>query len=296
MKSPAPLSLPAVFAKDAKLERLATGFGNASGLTASGAGTVFFSDAANKKICRWNEAAKKAELLAELPGQPQVLGFVPPSSLLAIANERAVYHVKLTTDSTNASPVEAVNETSELLANTVLLLPVGLHNQVSVMKDMMEWRGYVYRRGSNTAIISAVPDEHRGFFYAPGTTTAIMAGGTWRPNLQSSQLAAFAPGDSHYLTSEDDGRIYVAKVDNFRSLSTTVFAERGGTSVVADSAGNVYLASDQIWIYDRNGRQIGVLELPERPGSLAFGGPDKRTLFIGARTSLYSIRIQAPGI
>jgi sugar lactone lactonase YvrE len=66
--------------------------------------------------------------------------------------------------------------------------------------------------------------------------------------------------------------------------------------VVADAAGNVYVASGQVWIYDRNGKQIGVLEVPERPGSLAFGGKDKRTLFIGARSSLYSIRTQAPGI
>jgi hypothetical protein len=161
---------------------------------------------------------------------------------------------------------------------------------------MIEHRGYVFRPGSNTAIMTNVVNEHRGYFYAPDTKTAIMAGGTWRPNLQSSQLAAFAPGDSHYLTSEDDGRTYMARLDNYRSLSTTVFAERGGTSVVTDTAGNVYLASGQVWIYDRAGQEIGVLELPERPGSLAFGGPDKRTLFIGARSSLYSVRTQAPGI
>jgi sugar lactone lactonase YvrE len=64
---------------------------------------------------------------------------------------------------------------------------------------------------------------------------------------------------------------------------------------VSDEAGNVYIASDQVYVYDRAGKQIGVLELSERPGSLAFGGPDKRTLFIGARSSLYSIRTKAPG-
>jgi sugar lactone lactonase YvrE len=140
-----------------------------------------------------------------------------------------------------------------------------------------------------------VPNEARGYFYAPGTRTAIMAGGTWRPNLQASQLAAFVPGKSHYLTSEDDGRTYVAKLDDYRSLSTTVFAERGGNAVVTDKAGNVYIASGQVWIYDRNGKEIGGLELPERAGSLVFGGPDKRTLFIGARSSLYSIRTSGPG-
>ena len=290
MKAPAALRLPKVFAKGAKLEKLATGFSNASGLIASDAGVVFFSDAANGKIYRLDETAKRAELLAKISGQPQVLGFVAPSNLLAIANERTVYHL----NADAPGPAEAVKETAGLLPETTLLLPVGLHNQFWQMDDMMEHRGYVFRRGSNTAIVTNVPDEHRGYFYAPGTKTAIMAGGTWRPNLQSSQLAAFAPGDSHYLTSEDDGRTYIAKLDNYRSLSTTVFAEHGGTSVVTDSAGNVYIASGQVWIYDRAGKQIGVLELPERPGSMAFGGPDKRTLFIGARSSLYSIRTKAP--
>ena len=290
-KAPVALAVPAVFVQGAKLEQIATGFSNASGLTVNDTGNVFFTDAANRKIYRWNEGAKKAELLAEIPGQPQVLGFVPPSSLLAIANERAVYHL----NATEPGPAQPVVETPEALPQTVLLLPVGLHNQLSVMNDMMAHRGYIYRRGSNTAIVSAVSDEHRGYFYAPGTHTAIMAGGTWRPNLQSSQLAAFTPGDQHYLTSEDDGRTYLAKLDGNGKLTSVVFAERGGTSVTSDTAGNVYIAGDQVWIYDHAGTQLGVLEVPERPGSLAFGGPDKRMLYIGARSSLYAIRAQAPG-
>ena len=294
------LHLPKVFAKQATIERLATGFSNASGLAASDSGELFFTDAANRKIYRWNAISNRAEVLADIPGQPQALGFVPPSNLLAIANERTVYYMNVNRRNTGDSPTpvqaEVVKETSELLADSLLLLPVGLHNQLAVMKDMVEHRGYNYRRGSNTAIISTVTNEHRGYYYAPGTKTAIMAGGTWRPNLQSSQLAIFAPGESHYLTSEDDGRTYLAKLDSYDSLSTTVFAERGGTSVVTDTDGNVYIASGQVWIYDRNGKEIGVLELPERPASLAFGGPDKRTLFIGARSSLYSIRTKAAGI
>jgi sugar lactone lactonase YvrE len=122
-----------------------------------------------------------------------------------------------------------------------------------------------------------------------------MAGGTWRPNLQSSQLAPFAPGTSHYLTSEDDGRTYRVTLEPDGKLSSTVFTERGGTSVVTDAAGNVYIASGDVWIYDREGKPLGVLEIPERPGSLAFGGEDRRTLYIAARTSLYSIRTKVPG-
>jgi hypothetical protein len=128
------------------------------------------------------------------------------------------------------------------------------------------------------------------------TTTAIIAGGAWRPIIESSTLAAFKPGDSHHLTSEDDGLTYIATLGaNYRTIDTTLFARRGGTSVATDQAGNVYIADGHVWIYDRRGRQLGVPEKPERVGSLAFGGPDRRTLFIGARSSLYSIRTRAAG-
>ncbi|HEX5132775.1 MAG TPA: glycosyl hydrolase family 28-related protein [Candidatus Krumholzibacteria bacterium] len=275
----------------ATLQMLANGFSNASGLAVDDTGTPFFTDAAHGKIYRWNAAKRTAEVLAQIEGQPQVLGFVAPDTLLAIANERAVYRLS----STAPGPAERVAETAEPSSQTTLLLPVGIHNSFSVMQDLMERRGYVYRPRSNTAVVSAVSNEHRGYFYAPGNRTAIMAGGTWRPLLQSSQLAAFVPGTSHYLASEDDGRTWRVTLQDDGKLTGTVFAERGGTSVVTDAAGNVYIAEGEIRLYDRHGKPLGVLEIPERPGSLAFGGADRRTLYVAARTSLYSIRTKSPG-
>jgi hypothetical protein len=178
---------------------------------------------------------------------------------------------------------------------TILLLPVGLHNGMEIMQDMMRHRGYVFRRGSNTALMSVIENEHRGYFYAPDSDTAIMAGGTGRPILQSCQMAAFALGDRHYLTSEDDARTWVVTLEKNGELTSKLFADRGGNAVIADSAGNVYIAGGQVYIYDKRGKQTGVLEVPERASSLVFGGPDKKTLFIGARSSLYAIRAAASG-
>lgn len=39
----------------------------------------------------------------------------------------------------------------------------------------------------------------------------------------------------------------------------------------------------------------GILDVPERPGSLCFGGKDLRTLFIGARESVYAVKVKAAG-
>ena len=103
-------------------------------------------------------------------------------------------------------------------------------------------------------------------------------------------MDAFAPGDRFYVACEDDGKTYRVELLGNETIKHCVFAERGGTASVEDAVGNVYIASDQVYVYNKDGKQIGVLEIPERPSSLAFGGSDNKTLFIGARTSLYSIR------
>jgi len=293
MKTPPALPAPAgIFEKNAKLEKLWGGFSNTSGLTTDDAGHLFFTDAAKHRIYRWNEVDRKSEQIAETPGQPMVMEYVRPSTLLIVAQEKAVYSLRTTERGEAPQPVI---ETDRKLSGTVLLLPSGLHNMVSILRDLLEHRDYVYRPGSNTAVIRIVENAPRGYFYAPGNNTAIMAGGTWRPILQSSNLAPFPPGNERYLTSEDDGKTYRAQLEQDGKLTTSVFAERGGTSVATDQRGNVYVAAGQLYIYDRKGDQTGVLELPERCGNLAFGGPGKRTLFIGARSSLYSIRTAVPG-
>lgn len=285
----APLPLPKVFASDAKLTRVATGFSNASGLTADGAGTIYFSDAAMHPIYRYDEASGKAVVVAKTPElSPMVLSFVAPATLLAINNEKSVTGVQ-----TDTGTVSAISGVSSPKPGTTLLLPVGLHNEVAQLDWMLAHKGYVYRRGSNTARRSELIPEPREYYYAPGSNTAIMAGGTWRPLLQSSQLAAFAVGDERYITDEDDAKTWTGKLEADGALSKRLFAERGGTSVVADRDGNVYIAGDQVYVYDRLGHQTGILEVPERPSSLYFGGHDHRMLFIGARGSLYAIQTTA---
>ena len=166
---------------------------------------------------------------------------------------------------------------------------------MDIMQDYMDHRGYRYRPGSNTSIISVIENEHRGYFYATNSDVALMAGGTGRPIMQSSQMAVVEPGQSFYMTSEDDCRTWIATLDKNFKLTAKLFADRGGNSVVTDAGGNVYIADGNVSVYDKNGKQIGTLETPERASGLAFGGSDHKTLFIGARTSLYSIRIAAPG-
>jgi len=299
MKKGDPLPLPAVFAKDAKLEILATNFSNATSLTADDTGRIYFTDAVNRRIYRWNDADKKADVLAETTGQPQpqVMGFVKPSTLLIAAfapgarQVGGIYSLDI-----NGGQLQPVSETAGTKPGSALLLPVGLHNRMDIMQEYMEHRGYRYRQGSNTSIISTVTNEHRGYFYVTNSNVALMAGGTGRPIMQSSQMRVVEPGQNFYMTSEDDCRTWVAALDKDYKLTAKLFADRGGNSVVTDADGNVYIADGNVSVYDKNGKQIGTLETPERASSLSFGGSDRKTLYIGARSSLYSIQTAAPGI
>ena len=295
MRPGAALPPPAAFAADATLQRVATGYSNASGLTPDGAGAIYFSDAVNHAIYRYDETKKQAELVVKSDATPMSLAFVAPSSLIAINAEKSVSSMDLKKADLKTNAISPVDETATTKPETRLLLPVGLHNELIQLTWMLAGEGYVYRLGSNTARRSELVPEHRGYYYAPDSTTAIMAGGTWRPLLQSAQLAPFAVGDQHYITSEDDARTWLGTLTSLHTLLTQLFTERGGTSVVSDAAGNVYIAGSQVYIYDRAGKQTGILEIPERPTSLCFGGADHRTLFIGARSSIYAIRTNQSG-
>ena len=68
-------------------------------------------------------------------------------------------------------------------------------------------------------------------------------------------------------------------------------SQEGGECVTTDDQGNVYLAAGQIMVFDPSGKRIDTIEVPQRPTSLVFGGPDRKTLFITARSSLYAVKI-----
>jgi hypothetical protein len=116
------------------------------------------------------------------------------------------------------------------------------------------------------------------------------------PQIRSFGLAQAVAGRPFYVTDEAQLTTWAAEVNPDGSLKDfRLFAEQGGESVTADGNGNVYIAAGQILVYGPDGERIDTIEVPERPLDLVFGGADRRTLFIAARTSLYSVRTRYAG-
>jgi gluconolactonase len=64
-----------------------------------------------------------------------------------------------------------------------------------------------------------------------------------------------------------------------------------------DSKGNLWeTGPGGVWIITPDGKHIGTIKTPELAANVEFGDRDLKTLYIGARTSIYKIRVNVAGI
>jgi gluconolactonase len=67
--------------------------------------------------------------------------------------------------------------------------------------------------------------------------------------------------------------------------------------VKVDQAGNLFVSGPGgAWIISPDARHLGTIKAPELPANFAWGDADARTLYMTARTGLYRIRTNIPGV
>lgn len=65
-----------------------------------------------------------------------------------------------------------------------------------------------------------------------------------------------------------------------------------------DTQGNLYVTANTaegVWVFAPDGTLLGFIGVPEPPANAAWGGPDDRTLFITANTSVYRLQMKVSG-
>jgi len=59
----------------------------------------------------------------------------------------------------------------------------------------------------------------------------------------------------------------------------------------------VYLTGKGVLVFDKTGKQIEHIEVPERwTANICFGGKGRRTLFITASVSVYTLQMRVRGV
>jgi gluconolactonase len=112
----------------------------------------------------------------------------------------------------------------------------------------------------------------------------------------------FSPGeDVLYVNDCRRHRICRYEVDASGQVgprSILVEGITGFDGMKCDQAGNIYITGPEgtgILVFDDAGRQLGTLQLPEKPANLNWGGPTWSDLYICARTSLYRYSLKIAG-
>ncbi len=71
---------------------------------------------------------------------------------------------------------------------------------------------------------------------------------------------------------------------------------QGGDGLTVDSLGNLYITTALgLQVFSPNGKPLGIIEVPEHPANVTFGGPLNKTLYITARTGLYKCEMSVAG-
>ena len=150
-----------------------------------------------------------------------------------------------------------------------------------------------YQLGSRTAELQSAGVYRVAPPLAGGTRAAELVDGT----LQQPNGVALSPDQRTLYLGSSGNEIWKFSVAADGSVSgRSTFAEVGGSDgMTVDCAGNLYVASGTIEVFAPDGSKLGDIRTAENPSNAAFGGADRKTLYITAQTGLYSIALAVPG-
>ncbi len=262
-------------APGAEVEKLANGFRFTEGPAVDREGNVFFSDVPNSKVYQWSIQGELSTFREETGGA-NGLYFDSEGNLMACegGNRRV----------TSTDPD----------GNVTVLVDEYEGKKLNSPNDLwIDPKGGVYfsdpRYGKQTDL------QQEGFYVyyvSPSGKISAVATDLVKPN----GVIGTSDGKRLYVADHRGRKTFAFDIQGNGSLTNKrPFAEQGSDGMTLDEHGNLYLTSAAVIVYAPDGEQIARIDIPERPANVCFGGADRRTLFVTARTSLYAVRMTVRG-
>ena len=278
---------PPTRSRDARVEKHVGGFSNIDCLTVDADGNVYFVDGRFQCIYRWSPDRRELTIVRDCPIEPVGLAFDKAGNLLVVTRTGAVCSFRPDSREDNLTVLRP--QPAAPRPGLTAILPVSRWRDAHDFLDVNTRPPVLqYLSPDGMAFIPATED-----FANTGPTRSFFS----TIDLIRAYGLATAPTNRPFYVADEFGqRTWAFTVNPDGSLSKpNLFAEEGEAGVASDAEGNVYVAAGNIFVYDPSGRQVDLIEIPERPTSLVFGGKDRQTLFIGARSSLYAVRTRFKG-
>ena len=104
-------------------------------------------------------------------------------------------------------------------------------------------------------------------------------------------------GKTLYIADMGDRKTWKYTIQPNGDLTNkTFFAPSGSDGVTMDNLGNIYLTGRKVSVYSPAGELIQEIDVPEVPANVTFGGKNRDILFITARTSVYTLKMNVKGM
>lgn len=270
-----------VVAPERNLKKLAGDFKFTEGPAVDANGNVFFTDQPNDRIMKWSVEGKLSTFLKPC-GRSNGLYFDRKGNLLACADEK---NQLWSIDPAGKVTVLVSDYKGKLLngPNDLWVRPDG----GVYFTDPFYKRPY-WKRGPMEQDAQCV------YYLAPDRKRLLRAAdGLAQPN----GIIGTPDGGKLYVADIRGGKTYAYDVGEDGTLSNRKpFCQMGSDGMTIDSEGNVYLTGRGVTVFDRAGKRIEHIDVPQRwTANVCFGGADRKTLFITAGTGLYGIRMRVKG-
>lgn len=271
-----PFSNSPVVTDGATLEVVSTGHAFTEGPVVDKDGNLFFTDQSYHVITKITPTGERSAFVNNT-GDANGLFFDPNGVMIScLSGDRMVVSI----DNTGRYTViaDAYNGKRFNCCNDLWIDPAG---------------GIYFSDPAYNINLSIEQDGEHVYYIPPSRDVVIrVTDDLERPN----GIIGTPDGKTLYITDEIARIVYKYSIESDGKLSNkTLFCRDGLDGMTMDVAGNVYLAAQGIRIYSPDGDLLETIPVPENPTNVAFGGPDRKTLYITAQTSVYSIRMDVAG-
>jgi len=272
-----------VLAPGAQVEKIAGDFQFTEGPTADKQGNVYFVDQPSDRIMKY-DAAGKLTTFMQPSGRSNGMSFDPQGRLITAADEKnELWSIDVATKT--ATPL--VSTYGGRLLNGPNDLWVHPTSGRIYFTDPYYQRTW-WNRG---------PSENpQGvYFYSRDEKRLVPVD---HDLMQANGIIGTPDGRLLYVADIRARQTFVYDINADGTLAgKRLFCEFGSDGMTIDSEGNIYLTTGGgVQVFDKAGARIETIEVPENPANVAFGGADRRTLFITARTGFYAVKTRVSGV
>lgn len=284
----------------APVSELADGFYSIGGGAVDAGGKLYFIDRHNQRIHRWSES-ERLSVIADAPLDAVNLAVDASGTLMVLSSdgpEGTVYAI----DPDKPNAVRTIVPTAVTgRSQARVALPGSVWNNGEFRDQYDPTRDHFTTLAEMFARDVAVPKPRE--YVSPDGSLVLPAYRVWQQGPANQLGWRFSDSLDTYgwVTGRVGDRIHIANASENRTYTGLLgpggavrdlkpFAPRGGESVATGSDGRVYVANGHVFVYDAAGREIGRIDVPDRPLQLLFGGEDRRTLYILTHHALYAAR------